>query len=166
VNTTDTEQSVFTRINAYLIDGPITETIWGQAVRDRWLNVPAGGASDEWTRCEMTGDIDLLVLSTHTHALGVETKVYHWDGVQTGELLYTNNDWQTPLLMDLTQAPIHVPAGQGFEFHCNYQNPGAEAVHWGFKSTDEMCNMALVYTPGDSNLRCAPVETSDGMIVE
>jgi len=39
-------------------------------------------------------------------------------------------------------------------------------VNWGFAAADEMCNMAWVFTPGDSNVRCKVVETSDGQIVE
>ena len=167
VNTTEEEQSVFSRINAYWIDSAdVTEAIWGHAVRDRHLVIPKGASVDEWTRCEMNQDIDLLVLSTHTHQLAVETTVYRWDGTQTGELIYTNTDWHAPLLMDLTQQPIHVPAGQGFEFHCKYENPSDVDVGWGFKASDEMCQMALVYTPGNGSIKCEPVETSDGMIVE
>jgi hypothetical protein len=167
VNTADAPVSVFTRINAYWIDAAdVKGEIWGQAIRDRTLDIPAGGSADEWTRCTMTQDIDLLVVSTHTHALGVKTEVYLWDGAQRGELIYTNEDWMTPLLMDLTAAPIKVKAGQGFEFHCKYQNTGDKDVHWGFGAADEMCNLALVYTPGLQSITCEKVETSDGVLVD
>ncbi len=166
VNTQDTVQTVFTRINAYWIDAhEVTNKIWGFAVRDTHLNIPAGGTTDEWTRCEMSSDIDLLVLSTHTHALAMETEVFKWDGHQVGEKVYTNTDWHAPVLMDLTLAPIHVRAGEGFEFHCHYQNAGAHDVNWGFKSTDEMCQMALVYTPGDPSITCTQVASSDGVLL-
>jgi hypothetical protein len=163
VNTTDVESSVFTRINAYWIDPNLVQKyIWGRAVRDVNIDVPAGGTADEWTRCEMSEDIDLLVLSTHTHALAMTTEVFKWDGVAVGDLVYTNEDWHAPMLMDLTSAPVHVKKGEGFEFHCHYQNPGAEDVHWGFKSTDEMCQLALVYTPGNPAIECVQVASSDG----
>jgi hypothetical protein len=163
VNGTDQDLPVWARINAYTIPGSqVTQTIWGEAIRDRNLDIPAGGDDDEWTRCVMDEDVDVLVLSTHTHALGHETDVYRFDGQKRGELLYTNLDWSTPLLMDLTAAPLHVPKGQGFEFHCKYENPGATDVHWGFTSKDEMCNLALVFTPGQA-IACNPVATSDGL---
>jgi hypothetical protein len=163
VNTTDVEQSVFTRINAYWIDPQLVQQqIWGKAIRDVNIDVPAGGTSDEWTRCVMTDDIDLLVLSTHTHALGMTTEVFKWDGAAVGEKLYTNTDWHAPQLMDLTISPLHVRAGEGFEFHCHYQNPTDHDVVWGFKSTDEMCQMALVYTPGNPSIDCTQVASSDG----
>jgi hypothetical protein len=164
VNTTDVAQDVFTRINAYWIpDEEVTDFIWGQAIRDRNLHIPAGGTADEWTRCVMSEDIDLLVISTHTHALAQKTEVYAWNGSERGELLYTNENWQTPLLLDLTQRSLTIKKGEGFEFHCHYQNPGSVDVAWGFKAADEMCNLAIVYTPGDSTIQCNAVETSDGL---
>jgi hypothetical protein len=167
VNTTDEEQSVYTRVNAYWIDPhDVTALIWGNAVRDRHLTIPKGGSTDEWTRCEMNMDVDLLVLSTHTHQLAVETNVYRWASGETGELVYTNLDWHAPLLMDLTSAPMHVKKGEGFEFHCHYENPSDKDVAWGFSAQDEMCQMAIVYTPGNTAAKCIPVETSDGVILE
>jgi hypothetical protein len=165
VNTTDKQQSVFTRINGYWIDPlQVKQRIWGRAVRDLNIKVPAGKSTDEWTRCVMSDDIDLLVLSTHTHQLAMDTEVFRWDGAQVGEKIYTNEDWHAPQLMDLTAAPLHVKKGEGFEFHCHYENPTGADVTWGFKSTDEMCQMALVYTPGDPAIECKQIASSDGLL--
>jgi hypothetical protein len=57
-----------------------------------------------------------------------------------------------------------VPAGQGFELHCHYQNPTDKLVNWGFKASDEMCQMALVYTPGNPSIECKTIATSDGVL--
>ena len=163
VNTTDETQTVFTRINAYWIDPhQVTNQIWGKAIRDVNIDVPAGATTDEWTRCVMTDDIDLMVLSTHTHQLGMRTEVFKFDGNAVGASIYTNTDWHAPFLMDMTAAPMHVKKGEGFEFHCHYENPTGADVKWGFKSTDEMCQMALVYTPGNPSIDCTQVASSDG----
>jgi Copper type II ascorbate-dependent monooxygenase, C-terminal domain len=167
VNTADVEQTVFTRINAYWIDPlAVTNRIWGFAVRDVNLSIPAGGSTDEWTRCQLSEDVDLLVLSTHTHQLARKTEVFRWTGEAVGELIYTNTDWHAPVLMDLTQSPIHLKRGEGLEFHCHYDNPSDHEVRWGFKSTDEMCQMALVYTPGNPSIECQQIASSDGILSE
>src|SRR5690606_26005848 len=130
----------------------VQQTIWGGAVRDTDITIPAG-ASDhvEWTRCVMNDDVDVLFLSSHTHKLAERTVIRPFDGTTAGDVMYSNTDWHAPPLQDFTAAPIHVAKGQGFEFECHYNNPGAADVKWGFTADDEMCQIALVYTPGDTS---------------
>jgi hypothetical protein len=161
VNTSPDPVEAFSKINIYEYEEPITNEIWGSAVRDTHLEVPPG-ESVQWTRCVMNEDIDLLFLSSHTHALGRKVEVRTFDGANPGEMIYENRDWATPALKDFGQTPLHIPAGQGFEFQCHFRNPGTETVRWGFAAADEMCQIALVYTPGVASRKCEPVATSDG----
>jgi hypothetical protein len=163
VNTTPEDIDAFSKINIYRYEGDIEEQIWGGAVRDTNLNVPPG-ESIEWTRCVMTDDVDILFLSSHTHQLARKFEIRMFDGETVGELIYENDDWATPALKSFGDAPLHVPAGQGFEFQCHYSNDTSETVNWGFAAADEMCQIALVFTPGYSDYRCDVVETSDGVI--
>jgi len=162
VNGTEEDAEVFSKINMYRTTVPATESIWGGAVRDTNLTVPPGD-SVEWTRCVMTDDVDVLFLSSHTHQLATSVEVRPFDGTATGDVLYTNTDWRSPALETFAQ-PLHVAKGSGFEFSCNYRNPTAETVHWGFRAADEMCQIALVYTPGEATRKCEIVETSDGVL--
>ena len=162
VNPTDEVIKAFSKINAYEYKEDIEKQIWGGAVRDLEINVPANATSHvEWTRCTMNQDVDVLFLSTHTHALAKETVVRRFDGPSAvaGEVLYTNSDWHAPHLKDLTAEPLHIPAGSGFEFECHYENHSGEPVHWGFAAADEMCQIALVYTPGEATRHCDIVES-------
>ncbi len=162
VNTSPDPIEAFSKINIYEYDQPITNEIWGSAVRDVDMDIPPG-ESVQWTRCVMNDPIDLLFLSSHTHALARKVEVRLFDGHNVGEMIYENRDWATPALKDFGQQPLHVPAGQGFEFQCHYRNAGTETVHWGFSASDEMCQIALVYTPGVASRKCEAVETSDGL---
>ncbi len=163
VNTTEHDEDVYSYVNAHATD-PLTirETIWGAAIRDRNLHIPARAAHDEWTRCVMTDDIDLQFMSSHTHELGTEVAVRLFDGERAGETIYVNHDWETPFVEHFEQ-PIHIPAGTGFEFTCSYNNPTGDPVTYGFSAKDEMCTMALVYTPGEAKRKCVPVASSDGV---
>lgn len=164
VNTTEKEVKAYSRINAYTIPGnEVKASIWGGAVRDRHINVPPRSAHEEWTRCTMTDDIDMLFLSSHTHELGKKVTIARFDGQTTGEVIYENTDWQSPKLQDYSGAPLHIKKGEGFEFRCYFQNPRDEEVHWGFRAADEMCQIAIVHTPGDSKIECKVVDSSDGM---
>jgi len=165
VNSFDRDVDVWSRINAYTIPASqMEETIWGSAVRDDQINVPAGAVGhDEWTRCEMNKDVDLLFLSSHTHELASHFEIYLWDGEQRGDLIYSNDDWHAPQL-DKYTPQLHVPAGTGFEFHCIYDNPGEALVNWGFSAADEMCQIGIVHTPGSLTAACEIIESSDGLM--
>jgi hypothetical protein len=161
VNPTEETVEAYSKINAYIYDdAKVTQNIWGGVVRDQDINVPAG-AHDfvEWTRCTMNADVDVMFLATHTHALATKTEIRTFDGTSAvaGEVIYTNTDWHAPQLHDYTAAPLHIPAGKGFEFSCYYTNPTGMPVHWGFSAKEEMCQIALVYTPGETTRTCETV---------
>jgi hypothetical protein len=163
VNPTDAPVTAFSKINAYEYKDKVEQTIWGGAVRDRDINVPGNteGTHIEYTRCTMNQDVDVLFLSTHTHALAEKTVIRRYDGTSlvAGEVLYENTDWHAPRLHDFTATPLHIPAGSGFEFECHYVNHSGEPVHWGFTAAEEMCQIALVYTPGEATRQCEVVES-------
>lgn len=160
VNPTDEPIDLYSKINAYAYEGTVVQTIWGGAVRDTDIAIPANATDHvEWSRCVMNSDVDVLFLSSHTHALGRTAEIHRFDGATTGDLVYTNTDWHAPPLKDFTATPMHVPAGQGFEFSCHFNNPQAMPVNWGFLSTDEMCQIAIVFTPGETSRKCEVVES-------
>ena len=80
-------------------------------------------------------------------------------------MFYTNDDWHDPKIEQYTPA-LTVPAGQGFEFSCTWFNDTDETLHYGLLSTDEMCNMAIIFTPFSMTAACEVVETSDGVLWE
>lgn len=165
VNTTTEDQHVYSDINVYLMDvEDVTGSIWGSVVRDSHLNIPPNATHSEWTRCVMNQDVDLLFMASHTHELGESVQVRTFDGSQTGELIYENTDWESPFVKDFTDQTFHVPAGSGFELTCTFDNDRPEEVNWGFNATDEMCQIALVYTPGDQDIACEVVQSSDGVL--
>jgi hypothetical protein len=163
VNTTDAPIEAFSKVNVYSFPrDQVTQTIWGGAVRDTTIEIPAG-ASDhvEWTRCVMNQDVDVLFLATHTHALASRTVVRAFDGTNVGAELYTNTDWQSPKLQSFGETPLRLTAGTGLEFACHYDNPGTEPVRWGFNAADEMCQIAIVFTPGEAARECEIVAQSE-----
>src|SRR6185369_2673327 len=104
--------------------GKVTTTIWGGAVRDLDITVPPMATDHvEWSRCTMSADVDVMFLSSHTHALAKTTEVRMFDGTTVGDLVYTNTDWHAPPLKDYTATPLHLAKGTGFEFACHYANP-------------------------------------------
>lgn len=163
VNASAQEQHLFTRVNAYTMPfGDVQQGIWGSAVRDVDINIPAGAQNHvEWTRCVMNRDVDLLFISSHTHQWGRQVEINLFDGTNPGQQLYVNNDWQTPALLKLNP-PLHIAAGTGFEFRCHFSNATDAEVHWGFTAADEMCQIGFAHTPYDTQASCDVVASGVG----
>ena len=167
VNGSDQPMHLFSKVNAYSVStDEVTKTVWGGPVRNRNLTIPPKSDVTEVSRCVFDKDVDILIMSMHTHKLGRDMTALRFDGTATGEQVYKNEDWAQPAVKSFTDAPLHVAKGQGFEFRCHYANPSDKLVNWGFKADDEMCNLALVYTPGDSAAKCTQVYQSGGKIIE
>lgn len=164
VNPTPREVPVWSRINAYTMDPEeVEDSIWGSAVRDVDINLEPGIEGwVEWTRCTLNRDVDMILLSSHTHELAERIEIYRFDGERTGELLYANDDWHAPELMQI-DPPMPIATGTGFEFRCHYRNPTDHTVNWGFTAEDEMCQMAFVHTPFNLAAECEVVESGAGI---
>lgn len=166
VNTTTEDIELYSYLNGWTIpDADVTGGIWGGSVRDENIAIPPASTHSEWSRCVMNEDVDVLFLASHTHAQGIEFNIAPFDGTTTGEVMYTNLDWRDPKIIQY-DTPLSVPAGQGFEWTCTWENAGDTEVNYGFNSTDEMCNMAIVFTPGSTSAACEVIETSDGVLWE
>lgn len=165
VNSTGNDIELYSYLNALTIpESEVVDGIWGGSVRDENINIPPGETHTEWSRCVMNEDVEVQFLASHTHALATEFTIAPFDGATTGDIFYSNDDWHDPRIEQYPS--MAVPAGQGFEFSCTWQNTTNEDVNYGFLSTDEMCNMAIVFTPFSMTAACQVVETSDGVLWE
>ena len=164
VNVSDVDIDVVSYLNAYTLPADeVDETIYGKANRDFDINVPAAAVGHvEWTRCVFNKDVDVIFLSGHTHELARNFTLKLFDGVDVGETIYVNDDWHAPPVQRY-EPMIHVAAGTGFEYSCDYTSDRDTDTVWGFKATDEMCQFGYVFLPGDTDISCDTVETSDGL---
>ena len=172
VNPTPDEVEIYSEINAYTVpQSAVEKSMWGGSVRDENIVIPPNAVHTEWSRCVFNEDVEVLLLAGHQHELGTRFDIAPYDGVsgEVGDVFFSNDDWHTP---DITQyePPRMVPAGEGFEWTCEWTNTTDNEVNYGNESTDEMCNMAVVFRPVNGTIsmtaECEVVETSDGVIWE
>ncbi len=164
VNASTEPVELYSRVNAWTIpQEELVSGIWGGSVRDEHINIPANSKHSEWTRCVMNRDVEVLFLASHTHEMGVEFTIAPYDGKTTGEVFYTNDDWHTPKIVQY-DPPIVLKKGEGFEWACTWDNPTDKEVNYGPTSEHEMCNLAIVHTPFDTEALCEVVESSDGVL--
>jgi hypothetical protein len=166
LNTTGEEVEVSSFVNAYTIpQSEVSEGIWGGQVRDETIDIPAGEQAIEWSRCVFNEDVDVIFLASHTHGLATNFTIRPFDGTNTGEIIFSNDDWHDPMITQY-DPPLVVPAGSGFEWTCTYENTTEQDVGYGLSTSDEMCNLTMVHTPQSFTASCDIVETSDGVIWE
>lgn len=164
VNTTDTDEEVYSYVNGWTIPpDEVVDGVWGGSVRDENIEIPPNSTHTEWSRCVMNADVQVQFLASHTHALASNFTIAPFDGQTTGDVIFSNDDWHDPKITQYT-TPIQVPAGQGFEFSCTWNNTSSGTIRYGVNADDEMCNMAIVFTPFNMNAACEVVETSDGVL--
>lgn len=166
VNATDEPVPIYSEVNAWtILESEVSEGIWGGSVRDEHIHIPANSEHTEWSRCVFNVDVEVLFLASHTHEKGIRFDIAPFDGETVGEVFYTNDDWHDPKIVQY-EDPLVVPAGEGFEWACTWNNDTDAPLTYGPTAADEMCNLAVVHTPFDMNAACQVVETSDGVLWE
>jgi hypothetical protein len=164
VNATLEDVEVYSRINAYIMPAAeVVDGIWGGSVRDEFIEIPAESTHTEWTRCVMNRDVEILFLASHMHGRGERFTIAPYDGETVGEIFYENDDWHVPKIVQYEE-PLVVPIGQGFEWTCTWKNDDDHVVNYGLDASDEMCNLAVVFTPFDTTALCEVVGSSDGVL--
>ncbi len=84
------------------------------------------------------------MLSSHTHKRGESFKIYGVGGVNNGNLLYENSDWDHPPLKTFSP-PLRFEAGEGYRIEVTYNNNTDRDLHFGITSEDEMCIVVGYY---------------------
>jgi hypothetical protein len=154
VNTTPADVDLQARVNVYTVPiETVKQGIWGTQMRNEKLDIPPHANKTETSRCVVSKDVDVILLASHTHGLGQKATIKSFDGKTVGAQVYENDDWARPLLQQF-DPPLHVAAGTGFELSCDYLNNTDHTVNYGLKSTDEMCNMTMVFVPEDPTVKC------------
>ncbi len=97
------------------------------------------------------------------HGNGAKFTIRKFDGKESGDIFYTNDDWHDPKITQY-DPPMVVKAGTGFEYACTWKNPNDTMLTYGVTSDDEMCNLAIVHAPMSMSAKCEVVESSDGVL--
>lgn len=79
----------------------------------------------------------VVMLTSHFHKLGETFVIKIAGGTRNGEVVYTNSDWEHPLVKSFA-TPIVLQPGEGLTSEVTYYNPSSLGVGFGFTSQDEM----------------------------
>lgn len=79
----------------------------------------------------------IVMLTSHFHKLGETFVIKIAGGARNGEVVYTNTDWEHPLVKSFA-TPIVLQPGEGLTSEVTYYNPSSLGVGFGLTSQDEM----------------------------
>jgi hypothetical protein len=79
----------------------------------------------------------VVMLTSHFHKLGERFVIKIYGGARNGEIVYTNTDWEHPLVKSFA-TPIVLQPGEGLTSEVTYYNPSSVAIAFGLTSQDEM----------------------------
>lgn len=113
------------------------------------IYTPPGGTSSHLAECRVGQDIVIGELVRRTQRRGTGFTVWIAGGERDGELLWRSNTVADPRVT--LDEPLHLAAGEGLRFQCDYVNATGLELRFGVNAADEMCTLGAVYWPGDAN---------------
>jgi hypothetical protein len=97
---------------------------------------------------------NFFAITGHEHHLGTGVQIWSATGSSDpGSQIYTSTSWSDPPVTTFTP-PLHVPAGGGFKYNCDYDNTTTNTVSFGESATDEMCFFWAYYWPSQGASVC------------
>ncbi len=122
--------------------------------------IPPNQETTATNHCIVPYDVKVFGLMSHTHALGSHFSIEQWSEGGT-EHLYDSEDWAHPLYQE-HEPTLLVPAGDGFEWSCTWNNTTGSTVFPGKNSTDEMC-MTFAYAYPAEGMSGEPIQCNIGL---
>jgi hypothetical protein len=139
--------------DAALVPHPVRNLVCSTAV----ISVPAGETSSVTATCLAPFPLDVVIMAGHAHARMTSFYTRFYDGEATvPDVIYESHDWDNPE-MKTFETPLHLEAGQGLTFTCEYSNTGETDIAFGFNAQDEMCALFSGYAyPPDRTFEIPP----------
>jgi len=101
------------------------------------IQIPAGQSKTFTKTFTFNTLTRVVMLTSHFHKLGQKFVIKIAGGPRNGEIVYTNTDWEHPLLKSFS-TPIVLQPGEGLTSEVTYANNTSKTVGFGLTSEDEM----------------------------
>ena len=112
------------------------------------IYTPPGGRSSHLAECLVGQDVVVSELVRRTQRRGTDFTVWLAGGARDGELLWHSKSIADPRVQ--LDAPLHLAAGEGLRFQCDYVNATGVELRFGVNAGDEMCTLGATYWPSDA----------------
>ncbi|MCO4774053.1 MAG: hypothetical protein KDA24_28730 [Deltaproteobacteria bacterium] len=114
------------------------------------LDVPPGGQRVVHRTCGVDRDVELALVSTHTHEQTECTTLNRFSG-ETGDVepdpFFVNKSWETPPILHFEEDTFALSAGDGVHWACHITDSDGDGVVNDGTAAGEMCVFAAVAYP-------------------
>lgn len=114
------------------------------------LEVEAGTRQSFARTCVVDRDVDVALVSTHTHEWATCASMNHYDGESEqveDTPFYVNTQWDQPPILHFEPGTFSLKAGDGVHWACHYDNDTDRTLIDDGSAAGEMCVMAAVTWP-------------------
>jgi hypothetical protein len=154
VNPTDEPAPALVKLSFHTVPAEAIQHVAHTATFENLtIYTPPGGESSHLAECLVGQDIVVGELVRRTQQRGTDFTVWVAGGERDGQLLWHSKSIADPRVQ--LDAPLHLAAGEGLRFQCDYVNATGLELRFGVNAGDEMCTLGATYWPSDSDATSA-----------
>jgi hypothetical protein len=149
------------KLSFHVVDADLVQNLARSASFENFtIYTPPNGHSSHLGECRVHQDIVVSDLARRTQHYGTRFKVWLVGGEHDGALVWQSADGRDSRAV--LASPLHLAAGEGFRFQCDYENPTDRELRYGVSAADETCALGATFwsgrQPGDDTEDSAPSE--------
>jgi len=151
VNATDEAITISAVLNIETMDPEAVTDVAGLLFSDiADLEVPAGTDRVAASTCVVDRDVEVALVSSHTHKWGDCATMNHFDGASESvetDPFFVNKLWEQPPILHFEPGTFSIAAGDGVHWACHYANDTDGTLVNDGTAEGEMCVIAAVVYP-------------------
>jgi hypothetical protein len=124
-------------------EGSIAHLAQTATFQNLTIYTPPHGRSSHLGECRVSEEVLVNELVRRTERRGTTFSVWIAGGERDGMLVWRSRSVGDPR-RELVE-PLHLLAGEGFRFQCDYANPSDFELRFGVNAGDEMCALSASY---------------------
>lgn len=166
VNPTDRTLRVNAAVNFHTIPGEEIEEVASLVFDDiGTLEIPPASQLTASRTCVMERDVEVALVSTHTHQWGDCATLNHFDGEAVDPApFFVNQLWESPPILHFYPGEYSLSAGEGVHYACHYRNVSDQTLLNDGTAEGEMCVFAGVIYPATMSVADVEEIVSSGDI--
>ena len=125
-----------------------------------FIRVDPNASSVAKMSCPLPRDVTIRNAQSHMHRRGVDYEAVMVKPDATRESIYQNKLWEG-VPVKRWEDGLSVGKDTRIEYYCGYQNPNANAVYQGPRSSDEMCMFIASYWPASPDVSNCALDAND-----